>query len=296
MARGSQLSGAQVRAAIDYNKALYLPHLPLLRAAVSVVPTGNLDEEFVRAVAEWQELYIGPGQGDGKLGPKTEAHLGIQHPKALLAVTRAEAIFREGNNLFDSWFNDARDNNNDGVTDGPHEKTADGAHYGKVYPKFGLIKGTYTGLGFDKNLTCQVKETRTVLGPFRYLVCADVVSRAYSEVGVMAKTRSAQAILDVFRRIGYVWRKSDGYPSQFLPGDYICTSYKGDAHAGIVTVRSNSKLVPEVIEMPGPSTLLAEGTYDPSKTNDVRKGPWSKARVPIRESHYLGRLLISKCR
>ena len=123
MARGSELTTHQVRDAIAYNRTHHTAPLSVLQAALGMVPGGSVDEAFVRAVADWQENHIGAGAGDGKIGPKTEAHLNIQHPKATAAVARALAIQAAGSILFDSWGNDVRDNNNDGVVDDRNEQT-----------------------------------------------------------------------------------------------------------------------------------------------------------------------------
>lgn len=54
------------------------------------------DEGFVRAVADWQEDNLGSGQGDGKVGPMTEAHLNIQHPQVDPAAENARATYTKG--------------------------------------------------------------------------------------------------------------------------------------------------------------------------------------------------------
>ncbi len=297
MARGSQLTKQQVHDAIAYNRTHHAVTLSVLRAALGMVPGGSVDEAFVRAVADWQEDNIGAGAGDGKIGPQTEAYLNIQHPKATAAVARALEIQKAGKILFDSWGNDVRDNNNDGVVDDSNEKSGDGAHFFGTYPSFAVVAGTYTGLGWGRNKTLSVPRSMTMQGPFQYRVCADVVSRAYNEARVTPAVRVTATILQSFREKGYVWRRSEGYPTEYLPGDFICTLDKGVGHSGIVVTRAATTTVPSVVELPGPSTQVDLGTYDPASTNDVRLGPWTKAaQVPDLKFHYLGRLLLSKLR
>jgi hypothetical protein len=290
MARGANLSAQQVQSAVAYNRnRLSTSVLTVLKTAMGMVPIGSADEAFARAVADWQEINMGSGEGDGKLGPKTEASLGIAHPKALAAVQRARLFLKAGNILFDDWSRDVRDNDNDGSVDGARERTSDGAHFGHTYTSFGIIRGTYSGLGWNSNRSVTVSTTRTVSGAFRYFVCADLVSRAYYEAGVMNPVRSTALILQAMRNRGYVWRKSDGYPKEFIPGDFICTLGHGGGHSGIVVERVSTRFVPKVIELPGPSTSVDLGGYDPSRTSDIREGSWSKG-----DWTYLGRLLLTK--
>jgi hypothetical protein len=300
MARGLALTTHQVQAAITHNRSHHAQHattLATLRATLGLGPNAPLNEAFVRAVADWQEDHIRAGAGDGKVSAKTEAYLNIRHPKATVAAAHAVHIQAEGMILFDSWRNDVRDNNNDGTVDDPNEKAEDGAHYAGTYPSFSVIAGTYTGLGWGRDKTLTVPRSVTVLGPFMYRVCAAVVSRAYHEAGVMPEVNRVATILERFRAKGYVWKWSEGHPSEYLPGDLICTLDGGVGHAGIVVTRAptTSRPVPTVVELPGPSTQVDLGTYNPASTNDVRLGTWTKAGVR-NDNQYLGRLLLSKLR
>jgi len=295
MAKGSALSASQVKSAIDYNKARLSTLLPAVRTAMGLFSIGGMDEAFVRAVADWQEAHIGHGEGDGKVGPKTEAYLCIPHPKALLAVAKARAILSKGGILFDDWGSDLRDNNNDGHVDDAKERQAsDGAHFGRTYSSFRVVAGTYSGLGWKYNRSLTVPASQTVLGSFQYMVCADVVSKAYAEAGVMKAVRSTALILQAFRSKGYVWRRSTGYPAKYVPGDFICTLGHGGGHSGIVVDYAPTSTVPKVIELPGPSTQVDLGTYNPASKNDVRQGNWTKSGVTDPTVNYLGRLLVSK--
>ena len=304
MAKGSELTSKQVQDAIAF--ALRGTTLPwrcgqggggggaLGGTRRPFVPAAVVDEAFVRSVADWQEANIGLGAGDGKIGPKTEAYMGIQHPKATKAVEKALAIQKAGMILFDSWGNDVRDNNNDGVADDQKEKQPDdGAHFNETFASFSVVAGTYNQLGWQHNKSLTITKNTTVQGPFKYRVCADVVSRAYHEAGVMSTVRSTAVILQNFREKGFVWKKSEGFPSEFLPGDFICSLGHGGGHSGIVTTRAATSTVPIVFELPGPSTKVDLGTYDPTSSNDVRVGPWTKQGVDA-EFQFLGRLLQSK--
>lgn len=295
MARGAALTSQQVRAAIAFNRRRSR-WLPLFRRAMGLTPTGALDEAFVRRVADWQEDHIAAGEGDGKIGPKTEGHLNIQHPKATAAANKARSIQRRGYVLFDSWGNDVRDNNGrGGVDDSSEQNIADGAHFRSVYSSFGVVAGTYTGLGWGRNKTVTVPRSRTITGSFKYRVCADITSQAYHEAGVMPALRSTAMILSRMRAKGYVWRKSNGFPSVYLPGDFICTWAPGGGHSGIVVRGSATTSVPTVVELPGPSTLVDLGGYDPASTNDIRLGSWTKQNIANAARYtYLGRLLHSK--
>lgn len=288
------LSAERSAAAISYNRNRLVRGLPLMRQAVGLPAEGGIDEGFVNAVANWQSKFFGPGRDvDGKVGPKTEACFNIPHPRALAAAENALAIHKAGLILFDSWGNDARDNNMDGLTDGAKESGADGSHFAGLYPKFQLVKGPAKGLGWNKSVTLDIKQTRTIYGPFRYRVCSDIVSQAYAAAGVMPHTRSTAHIMQTFRKMGYLFRASEGFPNCFLPGDYIATYAAGHGgHSGIVVeTKWRRDGWPTVVDLPGPSTLADKGWYDPASTSDIRKGIWIKSDLENASVHYLGRLL-----
>jgi hypothetical protein len=301
MAQGSELTAAQVKAAIEYNEVHHpTARLAFLRAAFGAGAAVLANEMFVRLVADWQEANIGAGAGDGKVGPRTEAHLNIVHPKALGASVAASKIQASGSILFDSWGNDLRDNNLDGVVDGPSERASDGAHFGGSFSEFRTVAGTYSGgWNFLPQRPVIVRETKSMKGVFKYRVCADIVSAAYREAGVMERQRSTQHIFDEFKKKGFVWRRSESYPTEYLPGDFICTLEGGEGHSGIIMQREPTRggdQPPIVVQLPGPSTQISDGTYDPTSTNDVTVGRWSLWRTTAlpREVQYLGRLLHSK--
>jgi hypothetical protein len=226
-------------------------------------------------------------QVSGGPAPAREAESAVRHAQATLAA---------GNILFDSWGNDVRDNNNDGIvdTDPTEQSSWDGQHYSGTYTSFGLVAGTYVRGWPDIRGTVHgrvtVPTTRTITGTFRYRVCADVVSQAYADAGLMSHMRSTSHIIDEFRRIGRVWHGRSTFPSEYLPGDFVATYSPGHGgHSGIVTTRSPTSTAPKVIELPGPSTQADAGTYDPASTNDVKEQFWSKQGVDA-ALQYLGRV------
>jgi len=301
MAKGSDLTAQQVQAAIEYNRVHHGGTFQaFLRAAFGPGAAVLADTAFVRLVADWQELNVGPGFGDGKIGPRTEAHLNILHPKAAAAVAAATKVQQLGSILFDSWGNDLRDNNLDGQIDGNAERASDGAHFAGSYQEFRTVAGRYSG-GWDflPQRPVIVRESKTIRGSFRYRVCADIVSGAYAAAGAMSSQRSTQNIWNQFQKRGFVWRRSESYPTEYLPGDFICTLEKGEGHSGIVVQREATRggdTAPVVIQLPGPSTQISDGTYDPTSTNDVTRGRWSEWRITRlpKDVQYLGRLLMSK--
>lgn len=304
MTLGRDLSARQVHDAITYTKArLRDAHLKRVRAKLGLAEVGTVDETLVRTAADWQEANLGAGEGDGKIGPKTEGGLNILLFRAEKAVKAAEEMFKKGGILFDSWGNDLRDNNSNGKLDwdDPKERgSSDGVHYAGVYKSFRVIAGTYTG-GWDfAPGTVRVAADTEVKGSFQYRVCADIISDAYHAAGVMKHLRSTAAILRVFREKGIVWTRSISYPTKYLPGDFISTYAAGHGgHSAIVVEESDTAggaNAPLVIELPGPSSQISDGTYDPTSTNDIMKHNWPRFRIQEvpQENQFLGRLLGSK--
>jgi hypothetical protein len=226
-------------------------------------------------------------QGSGAATPAPEAEAAVRHARTILSA---------GNILFDSWGNDVRDNDNDGVvdTDRGESNSWDGQHFRGTYTNFGLVAGVYqrgwpdpvTGVVTG---TVTVPTTRTITGTFRYRVCADVVSQAYADAGLMRPMRATSQIIGQFRRIGTVWHGRSTFPSEYLPGDFVATYSAGHGgHSGVVTTGGPTSTAPTVIELPGPSTQADAGTYDPASTNDVKEQSWSKQGVAD-GLQYLGR-------
>src|SRR4029079_5577563 len=127
------------------------------------------------------------------------------------------------------WGNDLRDNDGDGDVDERDERTRDGAHHGETYRRFWVRRRTRpyeAGWFFDDDPdgpegpalapgrhNIFVHGDREIGGRFRYAICADIVSEAYHDAGVMSALRSTERILAVFRRRGYVWQRSTGFPN-----------------------------------------------------------------------------------
>ncbi|MCZ7684353.1 MAG: RCC1 domain-containing protein [Sandaracinaceae bacterium] len=234
MAFGPQLTDLQITRAIEYDRARFSgAHLEAVRRHLGLPAAGAADEAFVRHVATWQETFLGAGLGDGKRWARgRRPTLGILLPEAQRAAEAAERAWAAGGVLFDSWGNDMRDNDLDGAVDDLVEQAPDGAHFGRTYPRFGVRRGRYRGgWGFGRR-TVEVRDDRVVEGGFRYAVCADVVSDAYHAAGVMERVGSTAEILRGLRRNGYVWRRSEGYPAAYLPGDFICTWAPGGGPLG----------------------------------------------------------------
>ena len=289
-------SKSVIEQAIAYNRTRFVARgLREVREALKLPATGGVDSGFVERVAGFQELCFGPGPDvDGKLGPKSEASLNIQHPRAAAAAQAAVAIFRAGYTLFDSWGNDARDNDGDDVVDGPSERAADGSHFHGFYPSFRVVAKTYTKLGWHGQNQITVNTTKTVPGPFRYRVCADIVSEAYTAAGLKMKIRNHQVLINFFKKHGHVFHKR-GFPGWFLPGDVLATHGPDGGHAGIVIERKlRSQGWPRVVELPGPSTWLAWARYRPEQTSDLWMDTWTKSKEENVDVHYLGRLLLSQ--
>lgn len=294
------LTEHQVQRAIGFNRRrLDDVLLPLVRRALGLAPLGPIDEALVQSVARWQGGHMPAGEADGMVGFATEAHLAIQHPAARRAADAAQRMYASGGILFDSWSNDMRDNDLDGLVDERDEYTPDGMHYGRSYRRFDVVRGTYRGGWRGARRDVTVRRDQRVTGQFRYAVCADLISDAYAAAGVMSHHGSTRAILAELRRKGYVWRRSESYPDRYLPGDYIATWEPGGGHSGIVVAEGptdGGAQPPEVIELPGPSSQVTDGTYTPSATSDVVRHRWSSWRVSglPHEKQYLGRLLHSR--
>jgi hypothetical protein len=314
MTRGADLTARDVQHAVEYNRSRFDGRLvERIQKRIGQRPaSGVVDAPFVRAVADWQEAHFGTGQGNGQVGPTTEAHLHLLLPEAERAVLAAHQMLARGGYLYDGWNNDMRDNDGDGLVDmaDPSERPDDdGRHYGQMFSSFGVRRGSYRG-GWDfarRDVSVHADSVHRAgpRRPFLYRNCADIISEAYRAAGVMPHHRQTIAILNEFRRRGYVWQRDLGYPDEYLPGDFICTyspgrpGEHGGGHSGIVVEagRTNGgRSAPVVIDLPGPSSQVSEGIYSPANTNDLQRHRWPAFRisgVPL-EEQFLGRLLHSR--
>jgi hypothetical protein len=228
-------------------------------------------------------------------------------PQAIAVAQQAKALVGRPL-LFDYWGGDFRDNNMDpsGLVDqdDPREmQTQDGQHFGQRYQSFRVKPGTYPGGWGFKPGTVEVREAKTIHAPpgqsFQYIVCADLTVMAYRAAGLnLPKVRSTGQIINWFLASHCLYRRDELYPSTYLPGDFIATFEAAHGgHSAIVVEAApirNGKgelVQPKVIEMPGPSTQVSDGTYNPASPSDVREGPWSDFRLTSPDAYqYLGRL------
>ena len=299
MALGRDLNAKQVSDAIRFNHERFKSDfIIIIQRQIPVADNGNCDGSFVRAVATWQESRVAAGAGDGKVGPVTESMLNISLPVAQKAADAAKALSSVGQILFDSWGNDARDNTGSGATDDASEQGPDGAHYNGTYPSFWVRTGSYSR-GYDTRpyRTITIAADLEIRGPFRYRVCADMVSEAYHRVGVMRHVRRVREVVDHMEQLGRLWhRSSDRYPTRYLPGDLIAVldSRSGEGHCGIVIEASDTNhgdSGPKVFELPGPSWESSDGVYNPRSTNDAKIRFWARHTYNGPAQQYLGRLL-----
>jgi hypothetical protein len=89
--------------------------------------------------------------------------------------------------------------------------------------------------------------------------------------------------------------------THFIPSYGMALLDELGGHSGIIMRAAptrGGREVPVVVQLPGPSTQVSDGTYDPAATNDVTVGPWSRWRIEnVPQQHqYLGRLLHSRFR
>jgi hypothetical protein len=109
-------------------------------------------------------------------------------PEADRAAANIMDMYYRENILFDYWGGDCRDNNKNNrmdANDRAERNSADGAHYSGTYRGFRTLPGTCYG-GEGGTVTTGDFEVDT---PVKYRVCADVVSLAYSNAGLLSTTR-----------------------------------------------------------------------------------------------------------
>lgn len=303
MAVGRDLNSKKVAEAITFNRQRFKSDfIRIIQGQMSVPANGNCDEVFVKSVADWQESKLAAGAGDGKVGHVTESMLNILLPEAQKAADAAKALARVGNILFDSWGNDARDNNGNGTTDDATEQgLEDGSHFHGTFPSFWVRTGHWD-LGYSPRPTTRITiaANQEFRGPFSYRVCADMVSEAYHRAGVMRHVRRVHEIVDNIEKLGRLWHRStDRYPSRYLPGDLIAVleSRRGGGHCGMVVEASDTNAGdngPKVFELPGPSWESSDGVYDPRSTNDAKIRIWARHTFNSHNQQFLGRLLHTK--
>jgi hypothetical protein len=305
-----------VAAAIAYNQnalggnTQFIPYIKdlLNRATRGHLPNNSvIDEAFVRAVARYQEIRRLPRPHDGKIGSRTRRALAVDlkefflgtrssaAPRALRAAQNIIDIYTNEKILFAWWAGDFRDNNKNNRVDAndPRERNrGDGwPSPSRTFRGFKTIPGTFTS-PTRRTLTTTASETDT---PVKYKVCADIVSQAYNQAGIMSSTtRSVVSILRHFQNSRHcdVWQIGDAdFPDTYLPGDYFCTAEGSHGHAGMIVHEeptNSGTQRPLVVHLPGSSLQIDRGEYDPTRTSDVRLERWPTRRW-IPDKIYLGR-------
>lgn len=305
-----------VVAAITYNQnALggndqfiqYLKQL-LNRSTGTHLPiNGTINEAFVRAVASYQQLRRLPQPHDGKIGSRTRRAFASDmrallpgprvgaSPRAYQAAQNIVNTYMNEKILFAWWAGDCRDNNKNNRVDSDdpvERRMGDGQPSpNRTFRGFKTKAGTCrTPTG--RTLTTVDYNTDTLV---KYKVCADIVSQAYMRAGIMSSTtRSVVRILSHFQRSRHcnVWRHgAPGFPSKYLPGDFICTASGGHGHAGIVIREESTNSgaqKPVVVHLPGSSLQIDRGQYDPTRSSDIRMERWPAQRW-LPSYLYLGR-------
>lgn len=314
------LDVAAVAAAITYNQnALggndqFIRHIKSLlnrSLRIGLPINGTIDDAFVQAVADYQEQKRLRRPYDGKVGSRTRRALAADLRRILpgARVGAAPRAYRAAQNivntymnekiLFAWWAGDCRDNNKNNLVDSDdpvERRMGDGQPYqhNRTYRGFKTKAGTCTTPS-GQTLTTVDYVTNT---PVKYKVCADIVSQAYQQAGIMGSTsRSVVRILRHFQRDRncQVWRHGEpNFPSKYLPGDFICTTSGGHGHAGIVIREESTNSgtqKPIVVHLPGSTLQIARGQYDPTRTSDIRMERWPDQRW-VTSSLYLGRSRI----
>ena len=165
---------------------------------------------------------------------------------------------------FDSWSNDARDNDRDGKIDERNEKKRDGIHYPKLY-KGRLCDNDVKLKTTDAN--CNMKNVSV-----HYRVCIDLPRAVYAAAGIpFPGTRSVVTAMHKLRSrytrswkvLMYKGKNKSSFNGTLLPGDFVAQrhgrSWRG--HSGVTIDSSN------IIHLPGPS----RGLSSPSERNDIVK-------------------------
>jgi hypothetical protein len=167
---------------------------------------------------------------------------------------------------YDSWSNDGRDNDLDGVIDDKNEggtNGADGAHYGRTY------SAKVAPFGFQSTDTVPVGLLRKI--DVTYKVCIDIPIEAYKAAHVPVST--SRWIPTFFTQLKgkQGWRVWDAgkQPSDLMDGDIVAASNPQHQHAGIV----QTGLIDSVINLPGPTAARKYHMFSPSGMNDIVSVP-----------------------
>jgi len=201
---------------------------------------------------------------------RSEAPLpGAPSAGAIAALAAANEMMKQVTPAiwFDSWSNDRRDNDLDGVIDGPSEKganTADGAHYGRIY------KARVAPIGVASIDTFPDGVLRTI--NVTYKVCIDIPIEAYKAAKIPIS--HSRWIPTFFSELKHKkgWRVWDHgrRPPSLMDGDVVAASNPNHQHAGIV---STGVAYDSVINLPGPTAARRYGMFRPSGVNDMVSVP-----------------------
>jgi hypothetical protein len=190
-------------------------------------------------------------------------------PGALAALAAAERMMDQVKPAiwYDSWSNDGRDNNLDGIIDDRGEQGsngADGAHYGRTY------SAKVAPFAFKSIDSVPAALLRTI--DVSYKVCIDIPIEAYKAARVPIST--SRWIPTFFRQLKAKsgWRVWDAgkQPATLMDGDIVAASNSQHQHAGIV---QTGLAIDSVINLPGPTAARKYHVFSPSGVNDIVSVP-----------------------
>jgi hypothetical protein len=187
---------------------------------------------------------------------------------ALRALEAAKRLANQTNPgiWFDSWYNDGRDNNLDGVVDDAGEKgssNGDGAHYGRKYK---ARVAPLAVLAAESMPAWALIEIDVV-----YKVCIDIPIESYIAAGIpISRTRWIPTFFGALKGMpGWkVWEGKQNLP-KLMSGDIVAACNREHQHAGIV----DAGIYDSVINIPGPTSRRRYGLLLPSALNDICSVP-----------------------
>jgi hypothetical protein len=185
---------------------------------------------------------------------------------ALRAITHAKNMHDQQDPAiwFDSWGNDLRDNNLNGVIDEKAEQgIPDGAHYGRIFDAKVCTDPSDT---VDR---CPPADQGTI--KVQYKVCIDIPIESYKAAG--ANVSTSRWIPTFFGELSKkpnwtVWKKP-AEPSELLAGDIVAADNAAHQHAGIV----DAGFIDNVINLPGPTSSRKYHLFNPGGKNDMVSVP-----------------------
>jgi hypothetical protein len=187
---------------------------------------------------------------------------------ALRALESAKRLVKQSSPAiwFDSWYNDGRDNNLDGVVDDAGEKgngNGDGAHYGRKYKARVAPVAILAPEGMP---SWALREIDVV-----YKVCIDIPIESYVAAGIpVCRTRWIPTFFGTLKGMpGWkAWEGKQNLP-ELMDGDIVAACNQQHQHAGIV----DTGIYDSVINIPGPTSQRRYGMFRPSSFNDICSVP-----------------------